>query len=173
MWLSNLECVWSQAENWPYSHVLPPPLNAVEAPIKIKITIPRIYEVAFSRGFFSLTLFIFFYALRGGQGLEPGNSALQISSSSFKLLGRPSFHRTSFICSFIHLYCSPGFTEHLLCTGPCDKSLGGAVQPVKLFSNSSSPPGSYRIMFVHRLWNNFRRFSGKQIMTFFKAQHCL
>lgn len=111
--------------------------------------------------------------LEVGKDLEPGNSALQISSSSFILLGRPSFHRISFICSFIHLYYSPGFIEHLLCIGPCDDSLGGGVQPVTLFSNSSSPPGSYGIMFVHRLWNNFRRFSGKQIMTFFKAYHCL
>lgn len=69
--------------------MLPAPLKAVEAPIKIKITIPCIYEVAFSHSFFSLTLFIFSVPLEVGKDLQPGNSALQIPFSALKLLRTP------------------------------------------------------------------------------------
>lgn len=82
--------------------MLPPPLKAVEAPIKIKITIPCIYGVAFSQSFFSLTLFIFPVPLEANKDLEPGNSVLQIPSSSFKLLRRSSFE--SYIHSFVYSF---------------------------------------------------------------------
>ena len=58
--------------------MLPPPLKAGEAPIKIKITIPCIYGVAFSQGFSSLTLFIFSVSLEASKDPEPGKSAPQI-----------------------------------------------------------------------------------------------
>lgn len=55
--------------------MLPPTLKAVEAPIKIKITIPGIYGVAFPQSVFSLTPFIFSVSLEASKDPEPGKSA--------------------------------------------------------------------------------------------------
>lgn len=112
----------------------PPPLKAVEAPIKIKITIPCIYGVAFSQGFFSLTLFIFSVPLEVSKDLEPGNPALQISSTSLKLL-RSAWFNYRFINSFIILsnkgYWAPVMYQVLW------QACGARVQPVTCLVTAS------------------------------------
>jgi hypothetical protein len=70
----------------------PPPLKAAEAAIKIKITIPCIYGVAFSQS--SLTHpFYLSYVLGGEQASTAWElSPLQTSLSSLQLLRRPSLN---------------------------------------------------------------------------------
>lgn len=87
--------------------MFPPPLKAGEAPIKIKITIPCIYGVAFSQGFSSLTLFISSVSLEASKDPEPGKSAPQTLlycegfSEALHLVLHSLMHVLGYLCLLI------------------------------------------------------------------------
>ena len=98
--------------------------------------------------------FYLFCVLGGKQGPR----AWEVSSGKYPLYHENFLEGLHWILhSFIHLfmYIIQQALLNICCVSGTVISLGGGGSATcDLFSESPSPPGSYTIMFLHRLWND-------------------